>query len=31
MPFEDLLMIILISPGLSFVLDFFTSERKIKP
>jgi hypothetical protein len=29
MPFEDLLVIILISPGLSFALDFLTSEREI--
>ena len=27
MPFENLLMIILISPGLSFALDFFHSAR----
>lgn len=27
MPFENLLMIILISPGLSFALDFFQSAR----
>ncbi len=31
MPFEDLLVIILISPGLSFALDFLHQSARSQP